>query len=109
VTSFTLRWIYPRERTLVPTESEAGWGPLEKSLILCLCQVSKQDTPDIHPTSWSLTILTELRDSVIPNWLRRVSSGALVGMGEQLSFPKELDNMNEAVVTYVRKVRYCDI
>ena len=57
----------PRERTLVPIESEAGWGPLEKSLILCLCQESKQDTLDIHFTSWSLTILTELRDSVVPN------------------------------------------
>jgi len=50
--------INPWERTLVPIESEAGWGPLEKSLILCLCQELKQDTLDIHSTSWSLTILS---------------------------------------------------
>jgi hypothetical protein len=87
--SFTLRQIYPRERALVPIESEAGWGPVEKSLILFLCQESKQDTPDIHPTSWSLTILsccTELAQESV-RW-------SLGGTGwATVSFSKELDNI----------------
>jgi hypothetical protein len=52
VVDFTLWQLYPRERTLVPIEWEAGWGPERDLDGFCPCE-------DLNPRLCSYTVYTK--------------------------------------------------
>jgi hypothetical protein len=100
VASFTLRRIYPPERTPVPIESKAVLGSLENTLIFCLCQESKEGTraatPRLsHYTDWAIPALgcAELAEDSV-QWNHSRAGWATI------SFAKRIGKcVNEAVVT----------